>query len=225
MNALERKLVRSVAAMTLAILICLPGCAEHTDGIVPPPNIPPRQPNVVSLDPQDWYIFYSAGMPLHPFTDVEGAWSFLFPTTGHVNYIQTPFNATTVPHSVHITFRVASDAPQYEVIDPNDILPATVRIFFEQRNDNLINPDGRWWADTSVYNLGSHDNNTITTIVAFDPSQWSNVDGQFDPQSFYAALTNVGWIGLTCGGQYFFGHGVALGSGAAMYNLVDFHVE
>lgn len=136
-----------------------------------------------------------------------------------------PFNATTVLHSVHITFRVDSDAPQYEVIDPNDILPATVRIFFEQRNDDLINPDGRWWADTSVYNLGSHDNTTITIIVSFDPNQWSNVEGQTDPQSFYAALNHVGWIGVTCGGQYFFGHGVALGSGAATYILVDFRVE
>jgi len=80
-------------------------------------------------------------------------------------------------------------------------------------------------ADTSVYNHDSHDVTTITTSVAFDPSQWSNVEGQTDPQSFYAALNNVGWIGVTCGGQYFFGHGVALGSGAARYILVDFHVE
>ena len=225
MNALERKLVGSVTAITLAILLCLPGCAGHTYGIAPPPDIPPRQPNVVSLDPQDWYIFYSAGMAPHPFANVEGAWSFPFPTTGHVNYIQTPFIAATALQSVHITFRVDSDAPQYEEIDSNDILPATVRIFFEQRNDDLINPDGRWWADTSVYNLGSRDDTTITTIVPFDPSQWSNVEGQTDPQSFYAALNNVGWIGVTCGGQYFFGHGVALGGGAARYILVDFHVE
>lgn len=225
MNALERKLVGSLTAITLAILICLPGCAGYSSSIGPPPNIPPRQPNVVSLDPQDWYIFYSAGMPLQPSPIVEGAWSFPFPTTGHVNYIQTPFNATTVLHSVHITFRVDSDAPQYQVIDPSDILPATIHIFFEQQNDNLTNPDGRWWADTSEYDLGSHDDETITIIVPLDPSQWSNVNGLSDPLSFYAALQNVGWIGVTCGGQYFWGHGVALGSGAASYILVDFRVE
>jgi hypothetical protein len=54
MNALGRKLVGSVTAITLAILTCLPGCADQTYGIVPPPNIPRRQPNVVSLDSQDW---------------------------------------------------------------------------------------------------------------------------------------------------------------------------
>jgi hypothetical protein len=192
----------------------------------PPPNLAPAQPNVVSLNPQDWYIFYSAGVSDHPSPNVEGGWSFPFPTAGHVNYIQMPFNATTVPHSVHLTFKVDSDAPQYEVIDPNDIPPATVHIFFEQRNDNLRSPNGRWWADTSGYDLGSRDNQTITIIVPFDPHKWSNVfDDAYNPYAFYAALRNVGWIGVTCGGQYFWGHGVGLRSGAASYVLVDFHVE
>jgi hypothetical protein len=100
-----------------------------------------------------------------------------------------------------------------------------VHIFFEQQNDNLTNPNGRWWADTSEYDLGSQDNRTITTVVPLNPSQWSNVNGLKDPQSFHAALSNVGWIGVTCGGQYFWGHGVALGGGAARYIVVDFHVE
>jgi len=33
------------------------------------PNIPPKKPNVASLDPQDWYIFYSDDMPFHPSAD------------------------------------------------------------------------------------------------------------------------------------------------------------
>ena len=234
MNAPEKlangKLVRSsVMAVMLAILICLPGCFDSVfpyDDIFPPPDIRPSQPNVVSVNPQDWYIFYSARMPHHPSPNVQGAWSFAFPTAGQVHYIQTPFNAATVPHSVHVTFRVDSAGAQYEVIDPNDILPASIHIFFEQRNDDLSNPNGRWWADTSRYNLGSRDNQTITIIVPFDPSQWSNVyDDGYDPASFYAALRNVGWIGVTCGGQYFWGHGVALSGGAASYVLVDFYVD
>jgi hypothetical protein len=230
MNAPKGKLVRSsVTAVTLAILICLPGCSDGISpygDVSPPPSIPSAHPNVVSLNPQDWYIFYSAGMPHHPSRNVQGAWSFPFPTAGHVNYIQTPINATIVLHSVHLTFRVDSAAPQYGVIDPNDILPATVHVFFEQQNDDLSNPNGRWWADPSGYDLGSHDNETITMIVPFDPSQWSNLDDDaYDPAAFYAALGNVGWIGVTCGGQYFWGHGVALSGGAASYVLVDFHVD
>jgi hypothetical protein len=204
-------------------LLALTGC-----GIQGPPNIPPPEANVVSLDPKNWYIFYSSAMPLHPSSDIQGAWSIEFPaskTGGHLNYVQTPFNATTTLQNVTVTFRVVSDASQYELIDPADILPATIHIFFEQENDDLRNPNGRWWASANGYNLGLQDNKTITFVVRLTPDQWSNVDGKFDPNAFYAALKNVGWIGLTCGGQYFWGHGVALVGGNAKFILIDFHVD
>jgi hypothetical protein len=194
-------------------------------GIQPPPGIAPGKPNVVSLDPKNWYIYYSSGTPAHPGTDSEGAWSFAFPNSGHVNYIQTPFNVTSTLHNVTLTFKVESDAPLYGIVDPSDILPATVHIFFEQRNDNLIQPDGRWWAGASAYNLGSEDNTTITQVVPLTPDQWSDVYGEHDAQSFYAALSNVGWIGVTCGGQYFWGHGVGLDSGSAKYVLINVQVN
>lgn len=82
------------------------------------PPWPPKQPNVVSLDPQDWYIFHSDDMPVHPSADSTGAWSFTIPRPdGHVNYIQTPFNATEVLHNVTITFKIESNVPKYLVID------------------------------------------------------------------------------------------------------------
>lgn len=220
----------SYSTVVLACVSCwfLSGCIGLVGGIQPPPNIPPAAPNVVSLDPQSWYVFYSAQMPPHPSTDAGGAWSFDFPSSesgGHVNYVQTPFNVTTTPHDVTITFKVESVAPQYQVLDPGDIPPATVHIFFEQQNDNLSSANGRWWAGASQYNLGSKDNTTITFSVPLTPDQWSNVDGQRNSQSFYAALANVGWIGVTFGGQYFWGHGVALGGGSAKYVLVDFQIS
>jgi hypothetical protein len=181
----------------------------------------------VSLAPQDWHIYYSAGLPDNPSADTEGAWSFNFPSSqngGHVNYVQTPFNATTILHYVSITFKVEAATPLYQVLDPGDHPPATIHLFFEQRGDNLREANGRWWAQTGAYNLGSRDNETITLIVPLTPDQWSNVYGQQNQQAFYDALGNVGWIGLTCGGQYFWGHGVNLGSGSAKFVLIDFHV-
>lgn len=210
-------------ALTLALLSSSIGCGSPA-----PPNIRPREANVASLNPQDWYIYHSAEMPAHPSADANGAWSFEFPSWvigGHVNYIQTPFNATMVLHNVTITFRIESDTPQYRVIDSSDILPATVHLFFEQQNDDLADLNGRWWAGASVYNLGSQDNTTITFVVPLTPDQWSNVHGQRDPQAFYAALGNIGWIGVTCGGQYFWGHGVALSGGSAKYILVNLNVN
>jgi hypothetical protein len=48
---------------------------------------------------------------------------------------------------------------------------------------------------------------------------------QQDANSFYAALGNIGWIGVTFSGQRFFGHGVALNGGSAKYILVDLHIN
>jgi hypothetical protein len=208
---------------------CLVGCGilgpQGTDG---PPDILPQEPNVVSLAPQNWYIYYSAGMPANPVADIDGAWSIAFPSSesnGHVNYIQTPFDATTTPTSVTITFKVESASPQYVVVDPTDHLPATVRLFFEQQNDNLTNPDGRWWANASVYNLGSQDGLTLTYTVPFTSDQWTNVNGENDAQAFAAALQNIGWVGITFGGQLFAGHGVALSNGTATYVLISYTVK
>jgi predicted small lipoprotein YifL len=217
---LTRQKKPKLAALTVISCLALAGC-----GISPPPDIPPKQSNVASLDPQNWYIFYSADMPSHPSAMADGAWSFDFPTSGHINYVQTPFNTTTTLHMVTLTFRIESGDPQYRVLDPKDILPATVHLFFEQRNDDLVNPNGRWWATFSKYDLGSKDNTTVTFLVPLTPDQWTNVDGEQDPNSFYAAFENIGWIGLTCGGQAFFGHGVALNSGTAKYVLVNLSVS
>ena len=181
----------------------------------------------MSLAPQNWYIYYSAGMPLNPTADGAGAWSFEFPSSeagGHVNYVQTPFNATTTLHNVRVTFRVESSAAQYAVLDPGDISPATVHLFIEQQGDDLSSPNGRWWAQAGGYNLGSQDNETITLSVPLTPDQWTNVYGQRNARDFPAALGNIGWVGLTCGGQYFWGHGVALGSGTARFILIDFQM-
>jgi hypothetical protein len=210
----------------LASLTYLAGC-----GLVePPPNIQPQAANAISLAPQDWYVYYSDGMPPHPSADGEAAWSFEFPsaaTGGHVSYVQTPFNTTTTTtlHNVVVTFKVDSNSPQYSVVDPTDISPATVHVFFEQKNDDLSSANGRWWAGASIYNLGSEDNSTLTYSIPFTPDQWTNVFGKSASANFYESLGNVGWIGVTFGGQYFWGHGVTLASGNSKFTLIDFHVN
>jgi hypothetical protein len=217
-----RKLSGTIQVVALISLSGSTGCG----GISPPPNVRPREANVVSLNPRDWYIFYSDEMDSHPTANPTGAWSFEFPSgDGHVNYIQTPLNVTTIPHSISMTFRVESESPQYRVTDSDDTLPATVHLFIEQQNDDLRDPDGRWWSHEGGYSLGSQDNNTITFVVPLTPDNWTNVIGQRDTNSFYAALGNIGWIGVTYGGQKFFGHGVGISNGKAKYVLVSFSIE
>lgn len=212
----------------LWVLGGLAGCGYFGGPTGPPSNITAQEPNVVSLDPQNWYIYYSSGMPPHPSLDADGAWSFEFPSAGnggHVNYVQTPFSTTSTPTEMVVTFKVEATTAQYVVIDPGDRAPATVRLFWEQHGDDLTNPNGRWWAHASLYNLGSQDGQTFTLTVPFTSDQWSNVDGQFDDQAFSAALQNIGWVGMTFGGQSFAGHGVALSAGSAKYVLIDYRVD
>ncbi len=222
--------VSRLSVLSLMMLFSLTGCVTpggQSEIIAPPPNDPPLAPNVVELDPYAWSIFYSSGMPPSPSQFNGGAWAFEFPSFqagGHVNYVQTPFRQTTTLHSVVITFRVESNQPTYVVIDPTDITPATFHVFFEQQNDDLIEPNGRWWASPG-YNLGSQDNQTLTFTIPLTSGHWSNVDGLSDPGDFAAAWQNVGWMGITFGGQYYWGHGVALAGGTAQFILVDFEVQ
>lgn len=193
------------------------------------PQVKPQDPNVISLEPQHWDFLYSNEVGPHPSNDPEGAWSFEFPqwnqakgSQGHVNYLQTPFEATTKPSFVTITFKVESTKPQYVVF--GDKLPATFELFFEQKNAKLSEENGRWWAPASKYDLGPDDEVRLIS-VPLTPDHWTNVNGKQDAKAFAAALANVGWFGLTFGGQSFAGHGVALNSGRAKFILIDYEVE
>jgi hypothetical protein len=213
----------TIKLFMLAVAVSFSGC-----GFSRVHDVHPQEANVVSIDPQNWYVYYSSGMPPHPSADIEGEWSLELPnsgTGGHVNYVQTPFNAANPPQDVTITFRVDSTTPEYAVSDPGDKLPATVRLFFEQQGDDLQDPNGRWWANASTYNFGSNDGTTITFTIPFTSDQWTNVDGQHDPQAFADALNNIGWVGMTFGGQYFAGHGVALNGGSAKYVLINYRID
>lgn len=225
-----RRLGSALIAYSLGawFLISLPGCAGLVGSSSGPPDVKPQAPNVVSLDPSQWYIFYSAKMPAHPSSDSAGAWSFDFPNYsdgGHVNYVETPFNSTTTLHNLSVTFLVENDAAQYVVIDTTDHPPATCRLMIEIQNDTLDNPNGRWWAQASMYDLGSQDNQTLTISIPLTADQWTNVGGEHDAQAFAQALANVGWVGVTFGGQYFAGHGVAISSGSAKYVLINYAVD
>lgn len=211
--------IKTICLSTL--LLTVSGC--YLSG---PPDTQPSKPNFISLNPQNWIILYSSGMPQRPTADPDGAWSFSFPNSGgHVNYVQTPFTLTTTLRNVTLAFMVQSDKAEYHVLDKADHGPATFHIFIERQNDDLQAADGRWWADPSKYNLGSDDNHIITVTVPLTADCWTDVYGKSDPQSFSDSLKNVGWIGVTFGGQFFWGHGVNLTSGSSKYVLVNFFVN
>lgn len=191
-------------------------------------NVKSPQIPAVLLAVDAWQAFYGSDVTLA--AGSEGAWFFDFPVApGSVHYIQTPFATADVLHSVTITFKVESTDPVYACDDTTDPGPATVHLFFEQQNDGDLNaPDGRWWAASSEYTLGSQDGQTISYTIPFTPGYWSNVEGQQGieyPQAFAASLANIGWVGMTFGGQNEYGHGVHLTSGSAKYILINYQTN
>lgn len=243
----SRLLRLTFTLLALASLTLTTSCGYA--GASTPPADPadvPQNPNVVSLNPKNWDILYSLGMPSNPATDPSGAWSFAFPdvaTTstgvapgyGSVNYVASPFKATIPLHMVTITFEVESTNPVYYVLDPGDHPPATFHPFFMVRGYNLSSANDRWWGSISGFNmdgynsggydLGSRDNQVLVMSIPLTSDNWSNVYGKHDSTAFAAALANVGWFGLTFGGQFFWGHGVAMASGSAKFVLINYVVD
>lgn len=215
---------QSCKAVALGLLVGFTACNSN-NSYAPPPDRAPAQIDSISLQPQDWNIYYSADVPPHPVADPAGMWAIQMPKwsqtqDAHLNYVQTPLQQVMVGQTVTLTFMIENQAAYYYVLDSGDRLPATVHIFFWQKDDGLMNADGRWWAHGG-YNLGSADNQIITLTVPFTSDHWTNVYGYTDPERFAAALKNIGWIGMTFGGQFFWGHGIAIGGTSAKFVLIN----
>jgi hypothetical protein len=84
-----------------------------------------------------------------------------------------------------------------------------------------------WWSATSAANLTSMTNGVNTSITAaFDPSQWTNVDGKAgnDPLvagQFQSALTDVQYLGLSFGSGFFYSDGWGFDTGGNAFLVVD----
>jgi hypothetical protein len=230
-NASRNSPGRVFIAWVFSALALTAGCATPSATKPDPPADPPAAANVISLNPQDWYILYSDGTPPHPTTDPQGAWAIQLPdpgsnpaVLGHLGYVETSFTATTTPHAVTVTFQVDADAAQYEVAS-GDVLPPTCHLFFEQKNDDLVNPNGRWWAPSTMYDIPSQNGQVVVMTIPLTPDQWTNVYGQQDATAFAVALANVGWFGITFGGQDFAGHGVTVTAGSSKFVLINYVVN
>jgi hypothetical protein len=74
-----------------------------------------------------------------------------------------------------------------------------------------------WWSNPTSASLTSMNNGQdVTLTVNFDPSQWSNYNGQVgtsDAADFYGALAGVTKLGISFGSGYFFSDGFAFSGG------------
>jgi hypothetical protein len=106
----------------------------------------------------------------------------------------------------------------------------SVRISFLGAGVDSYGNVNEWWSDASAAHIDSMNNGQdVTLTVSFDPSQWSNYDGQVGTLSptvtgqFDEALGSVSRMGLSFGGGYFFSDGIGFSTGGtASVNLVSF---
>jgi hypothetical protein len=155
----------------LVVLFGLSGCGAN------PSFKSPAEVNAVESNPQDWYLLYGSGTPVHPEALPAGAWSFDFPgTDGSVHYIEVPYAATEdlIGRTLTMTFQVVSRGAIYDAnVEPNEGGHASIHLFIEHQDDDFTNDSYRWWCAASEYPLGSQDNQVHTVSCPLDYTAWS----------------------------------------------------
>lgn len=162
-----------------------------------------QTPSAVSMDITRWDIRFSPGMS-HPAADGSG-WFVDLPTAPDaLHYIQT---------SVHP-------------------LPATVHVYIERRGDDLSKYYYRWWSQEHYTFHDGTGSDTVTLSVPLSADRWVDVDGCYPgapdlacPSLFEDAVADIGAVGVTFGGQEFYGHGVGLNSGSARVTMISYELQ
>lgn len=189
----------------------------------PSPLRPPIGSSAISLDPANWNIQYSPGMPPHP-TGETGGWYFNFPPTGPngVDYVTTTTGSVAGRVNITMKFRVVGGP----FLPTEGEGPAKVRLFIQRNGDNLSGQGGyefyRWWSK----NVAEVTQGYFTLMAGLDQSEWTSVRGKSgdDPAAvgmFGAACIDLGAIGVTFGGM-FAGHGVY---GPGSFHLMEYSVN
>ncbi len=192
-----------------------------------------RPPSLgISLAPSAWQVRYSQGVRLSALNGMAG-WFFDVPKApGHVNYITTHYTQPmTQVQSMTFTAQVVvvNGSPVFlPTPDPDNTCnyPAHVRAYLEQVDAFGAGGDTyRWWSNPIAMQLSQ---GVATVSTPIDPSQWSDVNGQFgvdEPNGWADALAHPAAVGLTFGAACFYGHGIYVSGGTAQFVLTGFAIQ
>ena len=158
--------------------------------------------------------------------------SFDFPLPpASVHYVAKPVTLSA-SGAVSATFTVATKgSPLFDYRTAPDNTcdrPATVRLFL-QRRDDPMSGEGDYEFYRRWSNVGAElKDRTVTLDVPLQPALWTSVfgkSGDANPCAFAAAMADLGNIGITFGGGCFFGHGVRILNGGAIFSMNRFAVH
>lgn len=216
----------------VVILALLAGCGGGGGGgqLPPPTRIIKGE---LSLDPSNWVLQHSPGLPIHPTAMTGGGWKITMPGWGaaptacnppnpacpSLHYVVSPVNGALGGNYVTADFGVYADLQVTfsAKLKPTACdAPAQVRLYFQRQGDDMLGKEGttefyRWWSNPMQYTVEAGVSTLLRVPLQLD--QWSSVWGRKDPVKFQEAVNAVSVIGIT-GGSCGFGHGfVVVGSG------------
>jgi hypothetical protein len=217
-------LIDIIALAAVAVLVVLWLTRKKTGIVIPGVGWSGGGPATVSVAASAWDFRYGTGISGHPTQEAAG-FSFLFPTSGDVDYLTTNVSINAGSH-VHCVAKVeaVSGSPMFVASDGGS--PATFGVILEVRGDDMVSEDGRWWARVNRGALWAPGNYTFDVPLT-DLSRWSNVQGRIAsdrPAQFRDAIANLGAVGLTFG-AISFGHGVSVSGGTAKMTVTEFSVQ
>ncbi len=147
-----------------------------------------------------WTVQHSANVP-RCITD-----SIDFPVgRDGVHYVVQPAPGAILGQLIRLRFTIEGDGTLVPTGE-NPPGPALLRLYIQNRFDDLGGPFGRWWGPAFSLAPGEH----LVSYRITPEGEWSSVSGQRsadNPSVFNTDAGMAGQIGFTFGGM-FAGHGV-----------------
>lgn len=155
-----------------------------------------------------------------------------------INYLETYYPAPIVGHSIVFTFRIQTSSPfvvfNYDFGGNSCAYSAHVRVHIARVGWSTIRSyppgdDYRWFSNPIAAELVGGSEIQLTVPLA--PDQWSNVYGHFGNEDathaagFQDTLQHPERVGLAFGGGCFFGHGVNVSGGTAIFELQRLEIQ
>ncbi len=191
----------------------------------------------LSMEARRWEVRYGRLWPTGiPSQEQEGEWSFQFPDISEGRAVGYVTQSTSLGYlrgkALIARFRVEMGAGaefdhRTEEFNTSDY-PSHVRFLLQRGASLTSNPHDRWWSNPIAIKL---EHGEFVLRVPLTPDQWTNVyaqKGNADASTlkgFQLALDQIGRVGFTFGGGFFFGHGVRVKNGTAKFSLSGFEVE
>lgn len=164
----------------------------------------------------DWALVYSANCKMQK--DAAG-WYFDYPVgVDGAHYCYHPAMNVKAGQTIKMDFAlegIGSIVPS----PGSDELPATISLFFWGQGIN-----DRWWSHNRVAIDGSHD---FSISAQLSSDNWGGVGGNPPVQQlpFDQALAQIKYIGFTCGGSSFAGHGQMAKDAPVRFRLKSYIIQ